>query len=462
MNKKIHIVMLIAGSWIFSSCNSYLDIKPKGVVIPKTTHEFAALLNTLLDKLEKGEAGSILPSHSDILNYECAADNLDADLTVYPGGRLLPITMGDVIKTSAQYTLYNSAYNSIRDCNIIIDNLKEDGSLLNRNVLSAAYALRGLIYFNLMRLYAPAYDKEKSARQQGLVLVKTFDMEARPIRSNLEETLNSIIEDYKKALSLKPGKSVYIFSEYPIKALMAKAYFWGEKWEEAISSALEVLKAYPLIEGEAYRKMMRSTDAQKGNQLLKTNIFKNEMSENLNGYLAFRPVSKDFTDLFPEGTDDIRMRDSLWFNKKRLTTKPLSSNLRSAELCLIAAEAYAHIGNRDKALEYLNLLRSKRISNYKSYNAANLPEPSEKNLIRTDASGKTLTPILNAILVERQKELFMEGDRWFELKRNGCPEFWRGSNGMKYIMQKFLYTFPIPYKEIILTPGMIQNDGYKL
>lgn len=29
-----------------------------------------------------------------------------------------------------------------------------------------------------------------------------------------------------------------------------------------------------------------------------------------------------------------------------------------------------------------------------------------------------------AIMNERQKELFMEGDRWFELKRNGRPEFW--------------------------------------
>ena len=37
----------------------------------------------------------------------------------------------------------------------------------------------------------------------------------------------------------------------------------------------------------------------------------------------------------------------------------------------------------------------------------------------------------------------MEGDRWFELKRNGRPEFWVGYNGIKSTTWKYLYTFPL-------------------
>ena len=43
---KLVIIALFVG--MFFSCNSYLDLKPYGQVIPKTPDEFASLLNTML------------------------------------------------------------------------------------------------------------------------------------------------------------------------------------------------------------------------------------------------------------------------------------------------------------------------------------------------------------------------------------------------------------------------------
>ena len=77
-----------------------------------------------------------------------------------------------------------------------------------------------------------------------------------------------------------------------------------------------------------------------------------------------------------------------------------------------------------------------------------------------DVTGKELTPLINAILNERRKELFCEGDRWYELKRNGRPEFWVARQGRKYTTEKFLYTWPIPINDMLLVPGLIQNPGY--
>ena len=80
----------------------------------------------------------------------------------------------------------------------------------------------------------------------------------------------------------------------------------------------------------------------------------------------------------------------------------------------------------------------------------------------TDLStGKELTPLINAILNERRKELFCEGDRWYELKRNGRPEFWVAKQGRKYTTAKFLYTWPLPIDDILLVPGLVQNPGYE-
>ena len=90
----------------------------------------------------------------------------------------------------------------------------------------------------------------------------------------------------------------------------------------------------------------------------------------------------------------------------------------------------------------------------------NLPEVFKQN-ITTDATGTPLTKLMSAILCERRKELFLEGDRWFELKRNGRPEFWIAANGKKYVTEKYLYTVPIPKSDVNLFPGLIiQNPGY--
>lgn len=90
----------------------------------------------------------------------------------------------------------------------------------------------------------------------------------------------------------------------------------------------------------------------------------------------------------------------------------------------------------------------------------NLPEVAKQN-ITVDATGAPLSKLISAILCERRMELFLEGDRWFELKRNGRPEFWIAANGKKYVTEKYLYTYPIPRADVELFPDLlIQNPGY--
>ena len=126
---------------------------------------------------------------------------------------------------------------------------------------------------------------------------------------------------------------------------------------------------------------------------------------------------------------------------------------------LILAESLYHQGKGSDALSALNELRRNRISEYTDLTMETLPS-AVPGLITTDVKGNPLTPLLSAILCERQKELYMEGDRWFELKRNGRPEFWAARQGRKYTTMKFMYTFPIPINDTDLVDGLIQNPGY--
>ena len=87
--------------------------------------------------------------------------------------------------------------------------------------------------------------------------------------------------------------------------------------------------------------------------------------------------------------------------------------MRGAELKLIEAECYAHLNQIENALKALNELRKARISNATDYTLTTLPDVVSTEKITVDAQGKALTKLMAAILNERRKEFFAEGDRMF-------------------------------------------------
>ena len=209
---------------------------------------------------------------------------------------------------------------------------------------------------------------------------------------------------------------------------------------------------------------MESEVAATGNMILKSYTIvessKKMLYDGMRSYMQARPVSAGFVKLF-SGEEDADIRYSLSVGKDRVNNKYLFSCLRSAELQLILMESYYHLGQEADALAALNELRRNRITGVADYTMDTLPPVNEDDNIKVDAKGNALTPLLYAILCERRKELYMEGDRWYELKRNGRPEMWTAKQGRKYTTYSYMYTFPLPVKDIELVDGLIQNPGYE-
>lgn len=455
--KKIHILILLPMLASLISCKRFLDIKPNGKTIPKTAEEFASLLHTHLNEIDYGNPMEpLIGNIGSMAAIEYYSDNLDANLNIYPGANSTSIYVGT--RLNAQQTRYSSLYQQIRDANIIIENLAAEDNEDNKTVLGTAYAIRAISYYSLLREFCEPYQRDD---QLGLQLVTTFDMEEKPVRSTYGQSIAQIEKDFNKAISFHVTDPLYRFTEEVTRAYQARFYHWIRNWDKAIEQSAPLLAAHPLLSGTEYSNMIQSKNTQLGNTLLRSYIFSNtsgdisytgEMS-----VLKFRPISKQFFDLFPEQEKDVRYE--LIFGPKRVNNKNFFAGVRTDEMCLILAESYAQKGDQAKALEYLNLIRSKRITPYTPYTMNNLPivKPA---LITKDATGKNLDRLMNAILNERRKELYGEGDRFWELKRNGTPSFWVASNGRKYTTQSFMYTFPIPRADVQIINGLIQNPGY--
>lgn len=453
---KLYMMLWIVG--MCCSCDSYLEVKNYGQTLPKTDEDYATLINKQLSDIDKGSAGAtnMLGSFAWMIELECYSDNLNTSLMT--SNALSYLYVGTNI-ASSQYRFMNY-YSLIKDYNIIIDNLKDRDTELGKKILATSYAMRGVMYFNLMRECCEAYSKDRATEIMGVPNVAHFDLEAKPERGNIQQLVNFIVSDLDTAIRMNQTDEQYRFTVDVARAYLARTYFWAQDWENAIKVAREVLDKYPLVEGDEYKEMIQSPQGMSGEMLFRTFITGSLTS--YNRYLKnvkTRPVNMSLISLFTEKGRDIRY--STFFDSKFFSTKGIRTCVRSAEMCLILAESYAHLSDNDNALKYLNLLRSKRISNYEPYSMATLPAASEGEVIKVDATGTKLTPLVAAILNERRKELFMEGDRWFELKRNGSPEFWFGYNQIKYTTEKFLYTFPLRKADIIANENLVQNPGYE-
>ena len=414
--RKSSLYIIISLLFCNLSCTEYLDVKNKGEVIPETAEEFSALLHRHLYSIDGAGEYAFFGAPSTAASYEAYTDNWDADLTTKLD---LPIYVGSDI--SSLSFRFKSLYEVIRDCNIVIGELKERDTEFGKKLLATAHTIRAVCYYTLMRNYCEPYDKSNATEMLGVPIVKEFDMEGKPERSDLKETADFIVEDLKQAISLNQTDEHYRFYVDVSKAYLARVYFWMQEWALAASMAKEVLDKYPLISGEAYKEMIQSEVKQLGNVLIRSGISKSE------GYVYTdmqktkgRPLSLEFVNLFVEKERDIRYTFS--FNTEFVNTKMLKTSLRTAEMCLIMAESYVHSGDTENGLKYLNHLRENRITGYTPYTESNLPAVDPAALVQVDAEGKPLTPLMAAILNERRKELYLEGDRWYELKRNGRPE----------------------------------------
>lgn len=455
--------ILAMATVLMTACNAFLDVRPKGKVIPKTDEEYLSVLNEMLYQVETygNGSGPLIPGAAEIADLEAISDNLDANLEDYMGSEKsgLPLYEGEQI--NKRQSLWKTLYEYIRNCNIILEAVQERDTELAKNMSAACLSIKGVCYYNLMRAYCQPYRPSSAADTPGLPLVKSFDIEDRPQRSDLKETAEYICSLLRESILYGLTEKGYIFTQDVTMAYLAKTLFWMQDWNAVIPLCTDLLKTYPLSERKDYEAMIQELNKTSGEIIVKSfteGSPTNYYYSNARKAASRRPVSKSLIDLFGDAPEN-DIRYSVAIGERRMNRKILCGRVRASEICLMQAEAYAHTGSESLALESLNILRSKRIENTTPYTSENLPVPG-KRLITEDAEGKALTLLMSAIFDERRKELFMEGDRWYELKRNGCPEMFVISNLRKYTTYKYLYTFPINRTDVELG-GLEQNPGYK-
>ena len=470
----------------FTSCKKdFLDVKPTNAGEAETSIQTPAdakvMINGLMSKMTSSDYYG--------RNFILYGDTKGGDLTIFSQGRGLDaLYTFNHSKSSNNYSgFWNQIYHCILQANNIItsiDRLQAAGTTENfDNYKGQALTARALMYFDLVRLYGKPYAQDKSSFGVPNI-TEPLDASAQPLRATVEQNYTQILNDLKEAEPLlSKSKSNGYLNYYGNKAIQARVYLNMENYAEALSAAQEIINSnvYKLYSNADW---VNSWKTQFGSEsIFELGIFPSESdlgSSSLGFYLRRKGhgggsalgwfmASDYFLDRLNQDPDDVRWgvmsydessashlgasykysgSTELEGDGKSTSTAVNIKVIRLSEIYLIAAEAAYHI-DKDLAATYLNEIRKR------SPNLA-------------PATGATIT--MDMILDERSKELFTEGQRFFDMLRLNLPITFNDEFGgitvshrPKTIDRTFeKVILPIPQDEINANPGLEaqQNPGY--
>ncbi|MFO8175543.1 MAG: RagB/SusD family nutrient uptake outer membrane protein [Longimicrobiales bacterium] len=122
-------------------------------------------------------------------------------------------------------------------------------------IMGEAYALRGLVYHDLVKMYAQHYTFTAGASHPGVPLVLESDVSVLPSRNPVAEVYAQVISDLNTGISrmTMTRNGAYMMSKEAAQAILSRVYLYMEDWSNAAAMADAVINTgkYSLVQGSA-------------------------------------------------------------------------------------------------------------------------------------------------------------------------------------------------------------------
>lgn len=373
-----------------------------------------------------------------------------------------------------------SPYNVIRRANNLLMQIEagkaDDAKPEDVNhIKGQALAIRALCHFDLLRLYSRSYTPSDQANSGIPVVLEPSDAMDVPARNTINEVYTAVIKDLNEAYTLMNGTaSTGYLNKWGAKALLSRVLLQKGDNAGALAAAEDVIDngGYKLWTNAEYSSMW----VEGGNSELIFEIVnfdssdwtdRNGLSNLINeaGYADFL-LSKKAVQYFAANPRDVRGSmfvassepaeiktygaAKVWCTKYpgRDGNADFRINniyvLRLSEIYLNAAEAAARMGDGAKAATFFN-------ATYKRSGAA-----------------AVATATLDMVLQEKGIEFIGEGQRFFDMMRNGKTldrtdryEYQSlRAESTKFTNAYYRTIFPISFSQMNVNKNLVQNPGY--
>ena len=487
MNNKLKILVICMLALVSFSCKKTLDVQPTNQVDASTSIKTPADAQIMINGIMRSMSSSDYYGR----NFILYGDAKGGDMTIPSQGRGNDAlyTFNHSASSGSYSGFWSQIYFSLLQVNNLLQNigqLETGGATGYGSYKGQALTLRAIMYFDLVRLYGKTYDLDKNAF--GIPNITTpLNSSAQPLRSTVNENYTQILSDLKAAAPLLgKTKSNGFVNYYGNLAMQARVYLYMKDYANALKAAEEIITSnvYTLYSNAAW---VDSWKLQYGSEsIFEIGVYPLEGDLGANSIGAYHRKKGDggstilgwfiasdyFLNRLKEDAADVRWgvmntdeisttanprKGALYKysgsillagDGKSTSTAVNLKVIRLSEIYLIAAEA-ALSTDATKAATYLNAIRKRAPT-------------------MVPATAATVT--VDMILDERSKELYGEGQRFFDMIRlNKSITFNDEVIGIsvptrpKTIDRTFYKTLlPISQAEINANPGMQaqQNPQY--
>lgn len=464
MKKINYIISVLLFLIVFTSCDKdFLELTPEYAIDSETALADSAKLEAFIAGIYDINTDSYYTGYGTILT----SDARGGDVIVRNYGNYGRFLDDYQFNLTADYFLakyvWQTAYELITATNLIINSVPETSlsDNLKKQVIAEAKTLRATAYMNLLKMFTHPYSVDPSGLGVPIVVDAIGPSDEFPARGTIQEVYVLILSDLVDAdanLGDRNSSNVMRMTSNLVDGLLARVYLNMENWADASTHAQAARVNFPLSDAASLgagfvdptSEWIWANDHREddNNGYVQIASF---YDPNDDGYSSFK-ASQAFVGLYE--AVDARMAyfgtveqpaDAYKVNKFdfRGTWDLDLPLMRSAEMYLIEAEAEAELGNDANSLAALNEVQTRA-------NAT----------LTAGLSGQAL---VDAVLVERRKELFGEGFASYDLQRRNLPLL-RNGIGHWHTLDlpandnSFLY--PIPQAEIDANSNIKQNDGY--
>lgn len=483
MKQIKHLIFGLLITFLFSSCEQWLDVKPEDRIMENKLYETKEGFITALNGI-----------YIDMINTSTynggIAKSMDVMAQLWDIGDKHSLSGLAKLEKNAKGRLesgvWTSNYKLLNNINTLLEHCENNGGVLDDKyyaiIRGEALALRAMLHFDMVRIYGPIYSKEDYNKNYVIPFANSSEFMIRPLLK-ADEIAELIIDDYINAEKLLKKYDPIIeegvlasdkinesnnlryrnfrMNYYAVKALIARAYLHfneidkAKKYaEEVISEAVNEKKIFYFQDKELTLSSSNPDRIYSSEALFSIyNIkryddwFLSTYSNDLNSEIILTMQQKYVDKLYDGFEGDIRLQ-RMW--EKRLsidakeiqcfvkydkvsddlnTKNPLEHQymipiIKLSELYLIIAEA-TYMNDENTAVKNINKIRFAR-------NVVNIPQGAI---------------LFDAIVKETAREFIGEGLLFYLYKRNNIGTIHSFANETEISMKGDKYYLSIPESE---------------
>ncbi len=457
MKRLKYSLLLLAVISILASCDKKLDVLPQQNITPEqiqTAADVTALLFGEYSLLQNSNGfGERLIFVPDLL---ASQDQVDFVGTFSNYKEVL--NKEQISSNSIATGIWANGYQIINLSNTVLSKIDLIDSTEKDNITGEAEFFRGLMFFELINLYAQPYSAGNTTSNPGVPLVLNapqyvYDSTTSLVsRATVEEVYTQIINDLTDAVAKLPVTAENArATKYTAEAILSRVYLNMEDYENAAIMANDVIQSgyFNLVStfNQAFNNVGNSSEDIFGiQQTAQSNA--GTSNAGLTTFYASYPTGRGDAQVDPgyfdyfEGSD---FRVSYVYDGQTIGgiqgtyTRKYESFyktipvVRLAEMYLTRGEANLRKGGTP---------------------VGGVDPVEDINIVRERSDASPLAEVTGDDFVdERLRELGFEGDRFFTLKR-----LKKDIDGLPY--NDPLLVLPIPQREIDVNKNLEQNPGY--